>query len=190
MKRSRAIEIIIQSLNGDELIVSSTGMISRELFALKDTPRNFYMLGSMGLASSIGLGLALNLPDRRVVVLDGDGACLMNLGALATIGELSPKNLMHIVLNNGCYGSTGGQPTAVGMVELEQVARYTGYMISEFVEDEDELREALELRNLVFILVEIDKGDVEGIGRVSYPPEEIKGRFRENIKESNNGKIE
>jgi len=183
MKRRRAIEVIMSSLDGDELVVSSTGMISRELFIVNDSPRNFYLLGSMGLASSIGLGLALSLPDRRVVVLDGDGACLMNLGTLATIGYCSPRNLMHIVLDNGCYGSTGGQPTVSDMIELKQVAGHSGYMISEFAEDEYELREALELEDLAFILVQVEGGDVEGIGRVSYPPEEIKGRFKENIQQ-------
>lgn len=183
MKRHRAIEIIVESLNGDELVVSSTGMISRELFIMNDTPRNFYAIGSMGLVSSIGLGLALSLPDKRVVVLDGDGACLMSLGSLATIGHFKPENLTHIVLDNGCYGSTGGQPTVSDTVELEEVAKHAGYGATEIVGGEDELMESLELRGLTFILVKIEKGDIEGIGRVSYPPEEIKGRFQENIQQ-------
>jgi len=188
MNRHKAIEIIIQSLNGDELIVSSTGMISRELFTVEDSSRNFYMLGSMGLVSSIGLGLALSLPNRRIVVLDGDGACLMNLGTLATIGHYRPKNLTHIVLDNGCYGSTGGQKTVSDTVELEQVAMCVGYRVSELVEDKDELRRVLGLQDLPFILVKVEESDVEGIGRVVYPPEEIKGRFMENIQqEANNG---
>ena len=182
MKRYRAIEIIIQSLNGDELIVSTTGMISRELFSISDTPRNFYMLGSMGLASSIGLGLALSLPDRKVIVLDGDGACLMNLGALATIGYFYLPNLKHIVLDNGVYGSTGGQRTMSNIARLEDVAKATGYILSMTVNKEDELERAVkefQIRPnvLSFVIVLVEDGNVKGIERVSHSPEEIKSRF-------------
>jgi len=111
MKRYEAIEIITESLKGDELVISANGLISRELFTIKDSPRNFYMLGSMGLASSIGFGLAFSLPNKKVVVIDGDGNILMNLGSLATIGHFAPSNLIHFVLDNEMHASTGGQPT-------------------------------------------------------------------------------
>ena len=101
MKRYEAIETIIQSLTGTELIISSTGMISRELFTIQDTPQNFYMLGSMGLASSIGLGLALSLPEKQVIVVEGDGSCLMNMGAMEIL----------LAFDNDAAGNMGTQKT-------------------------------------------------------------------------------
>jgi thiamine pyrophosphate-dependent acetolactate synthase large subunit-like protein len=109
---------------GDAAIVASLGHPAYDLFAAEDRPRNFYTWGSMGLASSIGLGLALARPDVRVFVLDGDGSLLMNLGSLATIGLLRPSNLVVIVMDNEEYATTGGQatPTAHG-ADLEAAAR-------------------------------------------------------------------
>ena len=92
-------------------LISNIGFPSRELFAAKDRKENFYMLGSMGLASSIGLGLALARHDRKVMVLDGDGSVLMNLGTLATIAHNAPENYLLVIFDNCCYGSTGSQPT-------------------------------------------------------------------------------
>jgi sulfopyruvate decarboxylase alpha subunit len=97
---------------GDRAVVASLGHPAYDLFAAGDRPANFYTWGSMGLASSIGLGLAMAQPEKRVVVLDGDGSLLMNLGSLATIGWVQPKNLVVIVWDNGVYGTTGGQDTA------------------------------------------------------------------------------
>jgi len=178
VNRHKAIELITQALTGDELVVSSTGLTNRELFAIKDSPKNFYMLGSMGLASSIGLGLALSLPDRQVIILDGDGACLMNMGAMATIGHFSPRNLVHIVLDNGCYGSTGKQPTVSDTIKLEEVARYAGYVTSKFVDSENDLRGIFRLQGPIFILVVVGGNNTEGIGRIPYSPEQIKERFQ------------
>lgn len=109
----------------DELVVATTGYTSRRLFAERDRSANFYMQGSMGHASSIGLGVALANPRSRVLVLDGDGACLMHLGALGTIGQLAPANYVHIVLDNGCYESTGGQ--SVAAVRYDAAALAAGY---------------------------------------------------------------
>lgn len=117
----------LSGLLRDELVVATTGYASRRLFAYGDRPGNFYMQGSMGHAISIGLGLALSRPDRRVVVVDGDGAALMHLGALATVGARAPANLTHLVLDNGRYESTGGQPTESERVDFEAVARACGY---------------------------------------------------------------
>jgi phosphonopyruvate decarboxylase len=111
----------------DEPIVASLGYPAYDLFAAGDRPANFYTWGSMGLASSIGLGLALARPERRVFVLDGDGALLMNLGSLATIGWTRPDNLVLVVLDNERYSTTGGQETATAHgTDLEAVARATG----------------------------------------------------------------
>jgi sulfopyruvate decarboxylase subunit beta len=115
---------VIVDLAGDAPIVASLGHPAYDLFAAGDRPQNFYTWGSMGMASSIGLGLALARPDQRVFVLDGDGSLLMNLGSLATIGLLRPKNLALVVMDNEEYATTGGQktPTAHG-ADLEGAAR-------------------------------------------------------------------
>ena len=97
-------------------MIATTGMTGRELFAIADKPRNLYQVGSMGCAAPMGLGVALNV-EGPVVVLDGDGAALMKMGALATIGAYRPENLIHVVLDNGTYDSTGGQPTVSPSVD-------------------------------------------------------------------------
>ena len=181
MKGYNAVEIIVGALKGDELIVSANGMISRELFAAKDSPNNFYMLGSMGLASSIGLGLALSMPQRKIIVLDGDGNLLMNMGSLATIASLSPKNLVHVVLDNESYVSTGGQPSASRKVDLEKVAKSCGFKFSKRIEDERELKadikELLRADGPTFLLLKIQPYWRQA-ARVSYDVETIKNRFR------------
>jgi len=183
MRRYEAIEIITQSLDGNELVISSTGMISRELFTIKEAPQNFYMTGSMGLASSIGLGLALSLPEKKVIVIEGDGSILMNLGSMATVGHFAPKNLFHIVLDNESHDSTGGQATVSDTMKLVEVAHAAGYRLTQMVDSEEGLRKAirgLSQQGPVFLLVGVEKGSIEGIGRVSYPPEEIRKRFQKS----------
>lgn len=125
--RSEAISLITQSLSRDEAVVSTTGKISRELFALRDRPNNFYMEGSMGHAMAIGLGLALAMPDRKVWILDGDGAVLMHMGSMSTIGCHASPNLIHVILDNEVYESTGGQPTTSARTKFDLVARACGY---------------------------------------------------------------
>lgn len=183
MKRYEAIEVIVKSLNESELVISSTGMISRELFTIRDSPHNFYMIGSMGLASSIGLGLALSLPEKQVMVIEGDGSILMNMGSTATIGHFAPKNLIHIVLDNVAHDSTGGQPTVSNTVKLEEVAHAAGYQWTRRVDSEEELRKAIRdssQQGPAFFLIKVEKGGIEGIGRVSHSPEEIKNRFQKS----------
>jgi phosphonopyruvate decarboxylase len=127
MKREDAIRTIIDTIEGRDLLVLTTGLISREVFERYDADRNFYMPGSMGLASSIGCGLALARPSRRVVVIDGDASLLMNLGSLATIGFQRPNNLLHIVLDNGAYGSCSEEPSMSSSAHLNRLAQTTGY---------------------------------------------------------------
>lgn len=184
MKRYNSIEVITKELKGDELIISANGKISRELFSIKESPLNFYMLGSMGLASSIGLGLALSLPNIKVIVLDGDGNILMNLGSLATIGHFAPENLVHFVLDNEMHASTGGQPTVSNTVKLEEVACAAGYTRVRKVNSIGSLRtvvsEVLSSEGPSFVLVKIDKGEKE-VPRVSHAPTHIKNRFKEAV---------
>tara|TARA_B100000029_G_scaffold445892_1_gene466658 strand:- start:4356 stop:5051 length:696 start_codon:yes stop_codon:yes gene_type:complete len=118
--------IELLSLNQD-ICVSTTGIISRELFQVRDRPQNFYMQGSMGTAAALGLGVALNKPNRKVVVLDGDGSILMRLGSLATVGYHKPANYVHVVLDNEMYASTGGQSSAAPAVSLSHMAIASGY---------------------------------------------------------------
>ena len=181
MKRHSALQVVIQSLADSDLVVSSTGMISRELFTVADSERNFYMIGSMGLASSIGLGLALSQPEKRIVVVDGDGAILMNMGSLATIGHFTPPNLLHIVLDNEAHDSTGGQKTVSSTAQLEAIAEAAGYAFCRQATSEEDLREALANaagKGPAFILAKVEKGGIEGIGRVAHSPQEIRTRFR------------
>ena len=142
MTRLDAIRVVVD-VAGDAPIVSSLGHPSYDLFAAGDRPLNFYTWGSMGIASSIGLGLALAHPDRRVIVIDGDGSLLMNLGSLATIGLLQPANLVLVVVDNEAYATTGGQatPTAHG-ADLAAAARAMR-LDARTVRTQEELRDAL-----------------------------------------------
>jgi thiamine pyrophosphate-dependent acetolactate synthase large subunit-like protein len=129
----------------DEPVVVNLGHAAYELFAAGDRPLNFYTWGSMGLTSSIALGLALARPGRRIVALDGDGSLLMNLGSLATIAACGPANLLVLVLDNGQYGTTGGQATATaGAADLEAAARAMGVRQTTTVRNAQQLDRALE----------------------------------------------
>jgi len=182
MKMYEAIKVMLDSLD-HEPIVAANGFISRELYRAKDSPRHFYMLGSMGLASSIGLGLAISTPERRILVLDGDGNTLMNLGSLATIGCLSPDNLVHIVLDNESHESTGGQPTASRVTRLDEIAKAADFKRVRKVDDPVSLRNAIEesfnSNGPSFILVKIEKYIIE-TPRVPLSPTDIKDRFVKN----------
>jgi hypothetical protein len=113
----------------DELVICTTGYTCRDMQAVSDRPANFYMIGSMGNAASLGLGIALAQPHRRVVVLDGDGSVLMGLGVLAMVGSLRPRNLVHMGLDNEVFASTGKQPTSSRDVALDEMAALAGYPI-------------------------------------------------------------
>jgi len=179
MKRSEAIKTIVKCLN-NEFVIACNGIISRELFSIKDRPRNFYMLGSMGLASAIGLGVALAKPKKKIIVLAGDGNMLMSLGTLATIGKVSPKNLIHIVLDNECHESTGGQDTASSVTKLDIIASSSDFSNSQCVESVEGLKKVLkrllDTEGPSFVHAKINKERVD-VPRVSIKPAEIKNRF-------------
>ena len=180
MKLAEAVEILRPELEGAAVILAN-GYISRAGFALADQPGNFYMIGSMGLASSIGLGLALARPECRVVVLDGDGNLLMNLGELATAAAHRPPNFHHVVFDNGAYASTGNQPTLSRAVDLAAVARGAGYAHAERAADAEALRQTLSWLfapgpNL--LLVEIEREEGTPFGRVGIEPHVIAERVR------------
>ena len=183
MKRFDAIEAIVSCL-GDEFVVVCNGMINRELFALGDRARNFYMLGSMGLASAIGLGVACAKSDVKVVVIAGDGNVLMSLGTLATIGKISPGNLVHVVLDNECHESTGGQETATSVARLDVIADGSGFKHVERVKSLERLKsvfvEFLRLDGPSFIHVKVERGR-EDVPRVSVDPLEMKEKFMKEL---------
>jgi phosphonopyruvate decarboxylase len=167
--RLEAIEVLAEALTGDEAVVATTGLTSRELASVRDRPANFYMAGSMGHAAAIGLGLALQRPERRVVVLDGDGAVLMHMGTLSTVGSHAPPNLVHVVLDNGAYGSTGDQPTTSSSTDLAMVARACGYRAAWCCADLQQLGATLP-RALV------EPGPVFVLGRISTAVRELAPR--------------
>ena len=182
MIRKDAMKIILETIS-DEPIVSANGFMSRDLFELKEKESNFYMIGSMGLASSIGLGVALKNPRKRIFVFDGDGNILMNLGSLTTIGSLKPKNFVHIVFDNGSHESTGGQPTVSSKIKISNIAKNCNYEIFT-TNNELQLKEILkkikDIKNPIMILVKI-KNSEKRSKRVSYNPNEIKNRFMESL---------
>lgn len=184
MRRSQAIAATLRLLN-HELVVAANGWISRETYEARDRAENFYMLGSMGLASSIGLGLALTQPDRRVVVFDGDGNLLMALGTLAMVAEQQPVNFLHIVFDNEMYGSTGGQRSPSAQVALNAVALAAGYAnvlrVCERKELEAAVTELLKKKGPSFLLIKV-ASEVDGEApRVPHEPEWIAERLRLTI---------
>ena len=142
MIRKEAVEIIAKNIDGNP-IVSANGFISRDLFQVSDKESNFYMIGSMGLASSIGLGIALKNPNKRIFVFDGDGNILMNLGSLVTIGSIQPRNFIHIIFDNHVHESTGGQPTTSNKIKISNIAQKANYKVFN-VKTKKKLEEVLE----------------------------------------------
>ncbi len=182
MKRREAIKTIIQVISEKEAIISSIGLISRELFDIKDLPQNFYMTGSMGLASSLGLGVAINKQKKKIVIIEGDASLLMNLGSLATIGHFKPKNLIHIVLDNNSYDSCSEELSISNTAKLDDVANAVGYNVIKNIVNKkelaDALRESLKQSNgPVFILTKIELGGCRNLPR-PLKLDKITKRFR------------
>jgi len=174
MKRIEAIAAIASEAD-DALIICNIGFPSRELYAVRDRPENFYMLGSMGMASSIGLGIALS-QRRRVIVLDGDGSVLMNLGTLTTIANYAPDNYLLVILDNCCYGSTGLQPTCTSCrTDLAAMAKAAGVGNVESVRTLEELRNAISDSGVV--VVKVDPGNAN-VPIIDLSPEQIIERFK------------
>ena len=123
-------EVVARTPVGSTAVLATTGFCGRELYAIEDRPNQLYMVGSMGCVTPLALGLALARPDLRVVALDGDGAALMRLGAFATVGAYGPRNLFHLLLDNGVHDSTGGQATVSASVSFAEIAAACGYASS------------------------------------------------------------
>ena len=187
MTREEAISVISESLP-DALFVSTTGMASRELYEIRDArgeahDRDFLTVGSMGHSSQIALGMALNLPDREVVCIDGDGAVIMHMGGMSTIACESPSNLIHIMINNGVHDSVGGQPTVSREIDVHGIAVAMGYRTVTSVETADELREALSsAEGPAFVQVFVRRGSRKDLGRPKSTPVENKEALMGNIR--------
>lgn len=180
--RMQALETVLSGVADDAGIIATTGKCGRELFTLGDRRQHLYQVGSMGCAAAMGLGVALNV-GNPVVVLDGDGAALMKMGTLATIGAYGPQNLIHIVLDNGTYDSTGGQPTVSQSVDFAGVAAGCGYRKSYRCDGLGGFAEALKSaqsgRGPHLIHMRIAPGSMKDLGRPSVKPSEVALRFKE-----------
>lgn len=178
MIRSDVLKTLIPMIS-DELVVCNIGLPSQEMHLLDDQPSNFYMLGTMGLASSIGLGLAMAQP-KKVIAIDGDGSVLMNLGSLPTIANNQVPNFILLIIDNGSYGSTGDQPTYAGMkTSLTEVAKACGCdnVVECSAEDTaDAMRAALDADQTTIIVSKCESGNIK-VPVIEMDPVVIRDRF-------------
>lgn len=191
MSREEAIQTVASSVDGKDCIVSTTGMISRELFEYRTRvkqghEKDFLTVGSMGHASQIALGIALEKTDRRVWCFDGDGAIIMHMGSMAIIGSKKPKNYIHVVFNNGAHDSVGGQPTVGLDIDLPGIARSVRYNAVHTVFDLDGLKNALSDIQLedgpVLLEVKVRRGNRKDLGRPTTTPIQNKEALMEFLK--------
>ena len=181
MIRKIAIAVATSQIEYDDQIISANGFISRDLFTTIDKASNFYMIGSMGLASSIGLGVALKNPKKKIFVFDGDGNILINLGSLTTIGSLKPKNLVHVIFDNSVHESTGSQPTNSNFINIEKIARTCNYNYTFTVRTRNNFLKVLQkikkLKGPIMVVVKIQQSKEKRSKRINILPVEIKERF-------------
>lgn len=180
----------ITAVSGNDPIVSTTGKASRELFEIRTAAgegheRDFLTVGSMGHSSSIALGIALQKPETRVWCIDGDGAVLMHMGAMAVLGSQKPKNLVHIVINNGAHETVGGMPTAAANIDLPAIAKACGYPYAASVSSAEmldkELKAACGRNELSLIEVKCAIGAREDLGRPTTTALENKRNFMQYL---------
>ena len=190
MTREEAIRLVAGHASAHDVVVASTGHASRELYESRQSAgegnrADFLVVGSMGHASSIALGLALSQTRRRIYCLDGDGALLMHMGMLPVIGDVSPDNLVHIVLNNGAHDSVGGQPTAARSCALGSIASACGYPNIYRADDAETLAEALRIiadsPGLAFVEVRVRGGSRKDLGRPKRSPLESRRDFMRQL---------
>lgn len=177
--RQDALRAVIEGTDANVAVLATTGFCGRELYAIEDRANQLYMVGSMGCVVPLALGLALARPDRRVLALDGDGAALMRLGAYATVGAYAPKNLSHLLLDNGAHDSTGGQATVSQSVDFAKLAQACGYGHSCEFGDVPALRAWLEAggAGARFARLKIRSGTPKNLPRPAMTPEEVRVRF-------------
>ena len=184
--RYEVLKLIVKNIKRDIGIVATTGKTGRELFTINDSKQFFYQVGSMGCASAIGLGIALN-NKKKIIVIDGDGAALMKMGNFTTIGANQPLNLIHILLDNNVHDSTGQQLTNASTVDFTSVAISCGYKISYLVNNlngfERSLKESLKKKGPIFINVKIKPGSINNLGRPTVSPNKVAKRFQNFLKD-------
>jgi phosphonopyruvate decarboxylase len=182
--RFQTLEKVVEITSDDTAIIATTGKCGRELFTISDRPQHIYQVGSMGGASGMGLGVALNT-EKPVVVLDGDGAALMKMGSLGTIGANAPQNLTHVILDNGVHDSTGGQATVSPHVDFAQVALACGYRFAATTDGLSGFGEALttakENAGPSLIHAKINTGSIDNLGRPTVKPEDVARRFQKFV---------
>lgn len=184
LNRTTLTKLLVQKLKADEAVIGGIGNANFDLFAAGHRPQNFYMLGSMGLACPIALGVALAQPERGVIALEGDGSILMGLGCLTTIANMKPRNLTIVIWDNGIYHITGKQPAATsGATDIVAVARGCGIAVSEWVRDEAHFEKLLDRRfddgGPVLLAAKID--DEAGKGQTPRDPALIRSRFMRGL---------
>ncbi len=191
MSREEAIEKIMLSADKETAFVSTTGMISRELYEQRDKynlghDKDFLTVGGMGHASQIALGIALQQTNRKIYCLDGDGASIMQMGGMATIGSRKPSNYVHFVLNNGAHDSVGGQPTVGRQIDFCEIAKGCGYENIIKVETIEELNDVLQdiktKDKLTFVEVLVTKGARKDLGRPKTTPQDNKKALMEFLR--------
>ena len=190
LSRERAIELILNQIKPDSSVVSSTGMISRELYELRDHFKqnhdtDFLTVGGMGHCSQIALGIAVTNSNKRVICLDGDGAAIMHMGSMAIVGQASSANLLHVILNNGRHDSVGGQPTCGLEINFTTIAEGCGYQLVRSANDETELINALDamsdLEGPLLLDVRIGAGHRKDLGRPEISPQDQKRNFMRHL---------
>ena|SRR5688572_21268554 len=191
LNREGALRLVLDALDSATIVVGTTGKTSRELFELREGAgashrADFRTVGCMGHASQIALGLALGRPERRVCCLDGDGAVIMHMGALAIIGTEKPANLTHVVFNNGAHDSVGGQPTAGFEIDLRAIALACGYRAALTAQTTAEVREALdalmEAEGPTLLEIKVNKGARANLGRPTSSPAANKAELMEYLR--------
>ncbi len=190
MSREDAIRTVVASIPPDAVIVSTTGMISRELFEYRTAmgqghERDFLTVGSMGHASMIALGIALQHPERKVYCFDGDGASIMHMGNMAIVGSKQPSNYVHVVFNNGAHDSVGGQPTVGHEIDLVKIAHAMHYESAVCVSTKEQLQDVLgnmSARGLQLIEVRVKKGNRKDLGRPTTTPIQNKEALMDFLK--------
>ena len=183
LSRERAIELITGTVGADDVIVSTTGKISRELFEYRVAmnqghQQDFLTVGSMGHASQIALGIAINQQTRNIYCFDGDGATIMHTGNMAIIGTVAPSNYYHVVFNNGAHDSVGGQPTVGLKVDIPAIAKAMGYKTVISVDNEadlmSQLKDLTKKQAPLLLEVKVKKGARNDLGRPTTTPIENK----------------
>ena len=190
LTRERAIELILENTNPKSSVISSTGMISRELYELRDKLKqshdnDFLTVGSMGHCSQIALGVALANKSKQVICLDGDGAAIMHMGSLAITAQAAAPNLIHVILNNGRHDSVGGQPTCGLEIDFATIAKGCGYRSADIVSSESELLKALEAlseaEGPILLDLRIGPGHRTDLGRPNISPKDQKHAFMRHL---------